>query len=299
MTEARVWRVARGALRDGDGVVRPYQLARGVMHDAVAQVRVEQVGRAALRDADAPVHALQVHRSVLRTARSSPYPNFPVRLFRPPSLSVRLEAGAQTGGVAPSGDAAVEAMTAGARWAMTFGETPFWRRDEVLAWRMFTAAADQAGMNVIVPVWDRRYQPFASSGYEGATTFGQVVWRDTQTWEAEQVQASVAATTEAQATELPIVFAGGELTGGEHFSNYGPRYGWRLYRVVRVISDEAGVKTVEIRPPLREWVKAGTALNFDSPRSTMHCEGDISEVVELLRLGRGTATFVESFNRYP
>jgi len=282
MTEARVWRAHRSTLRDADAPVRAYQLARGV-----------------LRDAAAPVRAYQVYRSILRSARDSPYPNFPVRLFCPPSLSVRLEGGAISCGVAPSGDAAVEAMTAGARWAMTFGETPLWDRADIMAWRTFTAATDCSAMNLIVPVWDRLYQPFASSKYEGATTFGQVVWRDIQTWDEDQVHASVATTTDAHATELPIAFAGGALTGGEHFSIYGPRYGWRLYRAIRIKADVDGVKTVEIRPPLREWVEDGTRLNFDSPRCTMHCEGDISEVVELLRHGRGQASFVESFNRYP
>jgi hypothetical protein len=299
MTEARVWRAHRSTLRDADAPVRAYQLARGVLRDAQGDVRAQQLHRATLRDAQAPVRAYKVYRSILRSARDSPYPNFPVRLFCPPSLSVRLEGGAISGGVAPSGDAAVEAMTAGARWAMSFGETPLWDRADLMAWRMFAAATDVAAMNLIVPVWDRLYQPFASSAYTGATTFGQVVWRDVQTWDEDQVHAAVAATTDAHATDLPMTFAGGALTGGEHFSIYGPRYGWRLYRAIRIKAEVDGVKTVEIRPPLREWVEAGTRLNFDSPRCTMHCEGDISEVVELLRHGRGTATFVESFNRYP
>lgn len=299
MTEARVWRVARSTLRDGPAEVRAHQLARGVLRDAHAPVEVEQIGRATLRDAHAPVHAHQVHRSILRSARDSPYPNFPVRLFCPPSLSVRLEGGAIGGGAGLSGDAQVEAMTAGGRWAMSFGETPLWSRQDVLAWRMFVAATDAAAMNLIVPVWDRRYQPFTEAAYAGATTFGQVVWRDTPLWDEDQVHASVAATTAAHATDLPIAFAGAALSGGEHFSIYGPRYGWRLYRAIRVKSDLDGVKTVEIRPPLREWVETGAKLDFDSPRCTMHCEGDISEVVELLRLGKGRASFVESFNRYP
>lgn len=297
-TRARAGQIAREVLRDGEATLRVGQVARAALLDSDADVRAGQLSRAALVDGPAPVRVGQVARLVLRSRRDSPYPNFPVRLFRPPTLTVRLEGAAQTGGPAPSGEVDIERMTAGGRWVVGFGETQVWSKVDVLAWRDFTAACDAAAMNCIVPIWDRRHQPFATTAYTGDTTFAQVIWRDTPLWDEDQVHASVAASTAKYATALPMTFAGGELVGGEHFSIYGPRYGWRLYRILRVETAD-GVTTAQIRPPLREWVEAGTKLNFDSPRCTMHCEGDISEVVELLRLGKGRASFVESFNRYP
>lgn len=299
MTDVRSSQLGRSILRDGPAPVRVAQIAREVLRDSDPSVRVARVDRSILRDGPGGVRVAQLTRQILRSRRDSPYPHFPVRLFHPPAIAARLEGGTIVGGTSPGQDTAIEAMDAGARWVMEFGETPLWSRDKVHAWRSFATASDIGVMPVIIPAWDRLYQPLADPKYAGATTFGQVVWRDTPAWEADEVQAQVTVAAAQYATELAFAFAGGDLTGGEQFSIYGPRYGWRLYRIVRISADVDGVKTAVIRPPLREWAGAGQALNFDSPRCTMRPEGDISEVIELLRLGRGVARFVETFVRYP
>jgi len=298
-TDVRVGQVAREVLRDGPGPVRVVQLAREVLRDGEGPVRVAQLSRQTLHAGSGQVRVAQVSRQILRTRRDAPYPNFPVRLFRPPSLAARLTDGTVVGGTSPSGDADIERMDMGSRWLMGFGETPLWSREKVLTWRKFVAGGDNGAMNVIIPLWDRRYQPFAQAKFAGSTTFGQVVWRDTQVWDANEVQASIVHDSAQFSTEVKFSFVGGELAGGEHFSVYGPRYGWRLYRLIRrKASDEDG-QTWEIRPPLREWIGTGNPLNFDSPRCTMRVDGDIDAILDMLRLGRGTPTFVESFNRYP
>lgn len=316
MTDAISNRISRSVLRDGPATVRTTQIAREVLGSAEGELRTGQVVREVLGASEGSIGAGQVsrgvllavqpvvrvgqiRRSVLRSRRDSPYPNFPVRLFCPPSLSARLDGGAIVGGASAGEDASIEAMDSGGRWVMEFGEVPLWTREKVHAWRSFVTAADMGAMPVIIPSWDRLYQPYASPKFEGSTTFGQVVWRDTPLWDADEVQATVTAEAAQFATEVSFSFVGGEIVGGEQFSIYGPRYGWRLYRIVRISAEVDGVKTAVIRPPLREWADAGQALNFDSPRCTMRCDGDLSEVIELLRLGRGTARFVETFVRYP
>jgi hypothetical protein len=272
------------------------EVARGGANSAV---RVAGLRREISQGGPAHVRVAGFYREIIRSRRDSPYPHFPVRLFCPPTLYAALEGGAIVGGVSPGQDASIEAMDSGGRWVMEFGEAPLWDVEKVHAWRMFSTAADLGVMGVIVPLWDRLHQAFAEPRFTGSTTFGQIVWRDTPLWEADEIQAVAAETALAHATVVRMTFAGGELAGGEHFSIYGPRYGWRLYRIVRVVGVEAGVTELEIRPPLREWLEEGRAINFDSPRCTMRCDGDLSEVVEMLRFGKGVARFVETFNRYP
>ena len=291
---------SRQVLRDGPGGVRVAQLAREVLSDGGGPLRLAQLSRQALHAGSDAVRVAQVCRQVLRTVRDAPYPNFPVRLFAPPSLSARITGGAINGGTSASGEADLAAFDAGGSWVMEFGEAPLWDRGKVLAWRSFVSAADNGAMPVVVPLWDRAFQPFTASVYAGASTLGKVVWRDTAAWESVEIQAVAAADAERHARAIDFTFAGGlTLEGGEHFSIYGPRFGWRLYRLIRKTAEADGVQSWEIRPPLREWLGAGTGLDFDSPRCTMRAEGDLSEIVELLRFGRGTATFVESFSRYP
>lgn len=291
-------RLSRAILRDGPATVQVDQVARGVLRDGEAAVRVGQVRRVVFGAAGGTVRVAQAWRAILRSQRDSPYPHFPVRLFNPPSLGVRLVGGELLAGESLSGEAAAEALAAGGAWAMTFGEVPLWDREKVLAWRSFVTACDGGAMPCIVPLWDRLYQPFVASAYAGDTTFGSVIWRDTAVFDQPEAPATVATTAPAQASELAIAFTGPRAPqGGEHLSIYGPRYGWSLYRLTRPIDPEAG--TWEIRPPLREWVEAGTPLNFDTPRATMRPDGDLSELVELLRFGKGAATFVESWARYP
>ena len=298
MTEARPAQIARGVLRAGEGRLRPTQLARQVLQGG-GGVDPAQLARAVLRDGAAHVQVSQVYRQVLRTRRDSPYPNFPVRLFCPPGLQVALPGAAIAGGQPLARDQALEAMDAGGRWVMVFDEAPLLDRDQVLPWRSFVAAADQGVMPLVIPLWDRRYQPFAVSAYSGASRFGLDVWRDTPLFDATEAPAALLEAAPYQATTIRFAF-GGPVgpEAGHHFSIYGPRFGWRLYRLIRCEAVE-GVIEAEIRPPLREWAGAGHPLNFDSPRCTMRADGDLGEQLERLRLGRGGARFVESFARYP
>ena len=299
MTDVRVRQLAREALVGGAATVRVAQLARETLAGGGATVRVAQLTRQTLAGGGAEIRVAQAWRAILRSQRDAPYPNFPVRFFGPPQLQARLEDGALVGGTSPGGDEALERMTMGAVWRMSFGDVSLWSRETVLAWRSFASACDLGAMPVIVPLWDRRHQPFAAAAYAGADDFAAVIWRDHQRWDADQVQATTAVDAAADATEISFAYAGAELLGGEHFSVYRSRYGWRLYRLIRRVSEAEGVQTWEVRPPLREWIGAGEGLNFDSPRCTMRIDGDISEVLEMLRLGSGTPAFVETFARYP
>jgi hypothetical protein len=237
---------------------------------------------------------------VFRTIRDAPFPTFPARLFNPPTYSVRLADGAVEGPLPLAGDPGLEAFANGGRWVFDFAETPLPRRDQLLAWRELSAAADWGATSVIVPVCDRRHQALDPVAYAGDDLFGLRVWHDVLHWAPDQVESAFAVTYDRGATTVSFSFDGPvAVEAGVQFSVLGRHWGWRLYRIVRVISDLAGVVTAEIRPPLREWAKAGELLNFDTPRCTCRIDGPIEPMLERLRLGQGVARFVETFSRTP
>lgn len=221
---------------------------------------------------------------------------FPTRLFAPSSLQVRLAGQAITGGASLSGEAQFADAAGGGRWVADFGESTLWTREKVLAWRRFVAAADGGATALLVPLADRGNQPL-NNPYTGSDAFGTDTW-DTSTWTATEVTATTSGSAALGATSLSFAYTAPKaLLGGEHLSILHPTYGWRLYRISRLVSGGAAgsavATSVEIRPPLREAVSSSAALNFESPRCLMRADGDISETVSLLRFGKATARFVE------
>lgn len=295
VTEVSVEVVNRGApdARVSELAVEAFN--RGAPDARVSDVVVEPFHRGA------PIaEVTAVHVDVWRSIRDTPWPIFPVRLFSPPTLKAALPGGAEGGGQAVAGDEAMAALASGGRWVVEFGEAPLWTAAKVRTWREFVAAADFGNMPVIVPIWDRRHQPFAKAKLTTPTDFGREVWGEVWTWSEDQCHAELTADVALGATSLSFTYAGAARpTAGEHFSILGGRWGWRLYRLIRIDSDEDGVVTAEVRPPLREFARAVTPLNFDSPRLSARCDGDIDALVDRLRFGRGTARFVETWQRYP
>ena len=227
---------------------------------------------------------------------------FPTRLYRPQSLRVTLLGAALDGGRSLAGESQFADFAAGGIWEVEFGEAPAWRRDQVLAWRAFAAAADSGAADVVVPLADRRHQPLVNP-LSTSDPFGLSVWDDGLTpWTPDQVTAEVTADAALGDTELACTFDGPvRLTGGEHFSILHPNWGWRLHRITRVRAGGLGTgdpTVVDFRPPLREAIVAGdspaTLLNFDSPRCLMHLDGEVDLSVEQLRFGRASARFREA-----
>lgn len=301
---ARATLAAVETFHDGEAMARisaaaaeVYQTGDPAARVTLAAVEAFHAGGPGSRAARVSLAGVEVWRSIAER----PWPVFPVRLFCPPSLRASIVGAAESGGVTLTGEAALEALSAGGKWVMEFGEAPLWDVDMVVTWRRFVAGADLGVTPVIVPFWDRINQPFADPKLTTPTPFGLDVYTaGVWDWHEDLVHARLSADEAAHAREISFSFAGAARpTGGEHFSIMAGRYAWRLYRIVRVVDDTAGVVTAEIRPPLREFSPQRTRLNFDSPRCTMRPDGDIEADVELLRFGKGTARFVESDARYP
>jgi hypothetical protein len=214
------------------------------------------------------------------------------------SLQLRLVGQAISGGVSLSGEQQFADASGGGRWVGDFGDIALMTREARLLYRRFVAAADGGAQSLIVPVADRLHQP-VNPKYTGADTFGTTTWVDDVTaWSNTEVTATTTADMALSATSCTFnLTAPLALMGGELFSILHATMSWRLYRVSRVVSGGtvgSAVSTqVQFRPPLREAVASGAALNFESPRFVARVDGDISETVQQFRFGKAAARLIE------
>jgi hypothetical protein len=223
---------------------------------------------------------------------------FPTRLLGPTSLQARVAGAALGGGANMVNEQQLVEISGGGRIVAEFGDANMFDREKVLAWRRVVSGSKSGAVPILVLFGDRRHQP-VNSKYVGVDTIGLDTWvSDYTAWTAEEVTATTTATAAAGATSLAFTYtAPKRLLGGEFVSVlHSSTWGWRAYESWRVSAGGLGSgdsTTLLFNPPLREAVPSGTALNFESPRCTMQTVGDISEVVSLLKFGKGAAHFTE------
>lgn len=82
------------------------------------------------------------------------------------------------------------------------------------------------------------------------------------------------------------------LIGGELFSILHPTWGWRAYRIREIDGD-----TITFRPPLREAVASGTALEFDTPRCQMKMLSSSGNETTIGRYTNCAISFVEDMRK--
>lgn len=154
------------------------------------------------------------------------------------------------------------------------------------AWRVITDADASDAFNVLLCA-ERRFQPVGAIStvtHSDDTTFDDST--EYVSGDADYVTTAAAA---LRATSLTISGVSSKpLIGGELFSVEHPNWGWRAYRVRSVDGD-----TITFRPPLREAVDAGTALEFDTPRCQMVTATKASNPTENGRFTSCAVSFVE------
>lgn len=204
-----------------------------------------------------------------------------------------------SGGISLSGEQQGADIGGGGRFTLDFGEVPLFTPDAIQLWGEFTAGIDGIATPILVPTADRLRQPVVPR-YTGMDTFGRLTWVDDPTaWTAEEVTATVSSDAAMGATTLSFALtAARKLSARALFAILHPTFSWRLYEVSRVNSGgtvgSAVATTVTFRPPLREAVSSGDAINLESPRGVMQAQGDLSATVESFRFGKAPAsTFVE------
>lgn len=224
---------------------------------------------------------------------------FPTRLFAPVSLRARLIGGTVSGGASTGGVAQYGEMSGGGVWSIEFGEANLWSREKFLAWQALEAALGNGSTPIVVPLWDRKHQP--TNPKLTTVPFSDLtLWDDSVAWDQATVAATVTSPAALRANQLAFTLTSPKhLVGGEHFSVlHAGNKGWRLYRVTQVVSGGVGsgdATVIKFQPPLRAPVATDTPLNFDTPRCVCRVNGDIGALLEMLRFGKGSASFVETF----
>ncbi|MGI4818628.1 MAG: hypothetical protein ACRYFE_08910 [Janthinobacterium lividum] len=159
------------------------------------------------------------------------------------------------GGTSLAGSGRLARADGGGMWV---GEQTFLLsgRDAIKAARAVEACLD-GGVGRIV-AWSFE-APFAPAGlaqtnvpHSDGAPFG-----DGSDYLSSPAGAVTAASAALRATRIEVTMLAGHLQAGEHFSIRHPLKGIRRYRVARVFGNE-----IDIRPPLREAVPAGTELFF-------------------------------------
>lgn len=224
---------------------------------------------------------------------------FPTVLFAPNGLKASLIGGTVSGGQALSGISQFAMTSGGPMWSFTFGDALLLTKEKLNTWEAIAAATDNGATPFVVPVAQRRRQPFLTSKLpDGVSDSDASTFSDGALWTMSEITASIVGSAALRATRLNISITGGvPLIGGELFTAWGLTKGQRMHIITRVIAQdlEANTATIDIRPPLREALSADTPLDFDNPRCVMRVNGDMGAQVDLLRFGKGSVSFVETF----
>jgi hypothetical protein len=223
---------------------------------------------------------------------------FPTALFAPTSMIADLVGASVAGQRSLSGITQSALFSGGPFWVFEFGEAVLWDRAKFNTWRAIAAQSDSGATPFIVPVCDRKHQPFIDPKRPAGVGNGDdSVFSDGATWAGEYIEASIDGTAALRATQLAINIAGGrDLIGGEFFTIWHLTKGQRMYEVTRILSQGGGSAVINIRPGLREATAADIPLDFDNPRCTMGVAGGMAAILEMLKRGKSpTIRFVESF----
>lgn len=195
------------------------------------------------------------------------YPTWDIFKLRPSELSLGLGSQSFSGGRNVLGIAQSVNYDAGGVWKITYGRIEIFHPAQHRAW--IAASVRMNGgvmpMNILVPVG--YVNPFPTTPQEFTEVDGTPI-----------IVAEMGDGAGLYASSIFIrVITGATLEAGDLFSINHATVGWRLYSVMNVnnstdsptTDEDAILYSVDIRPPLREAVSQGDALEFDWPRCAM------------------------------
>lgn len=215
-------------------------------------------------------------------------PLFPARLFGFGEKNFDIERQTLRGGVAISGEQDIVAADGGGRVFVEYSGGNLVDRAANLAWRALQTILDGGATPAIVPLCDARHSAALGTVAETPHSDG-ASFSDASLY----VQGGGATATGAaplRATSLALTLDPGvTIVGGEWFSVEHAGKGWRAYRVATIAG---GVAT--FRPPLREAVTAGQAIEFAFPRCLMVQDGESGSPLTYGRLGSAAIRFIEA-----
>jgi hypothetical protein len=229
--------------------------------------------------------------------------HFPPSLMREAAQDrPRLVGVARSGGRSASGIFTMSRSDGGGLWSVGFRSIALRTADHVRAYEAVTTAMAEGSRPIVVPICDRRH--FPAPTFEGNLLYSwssvphsdDSLFSDGTGYSQSVVVIATSGTTALRATQinLGIDFAG-VLHGGELFSIDHTVLGWRMYRIIEIVSQTATAATVKIEPPLREAVANNTPVEFDLPRCIMQLASPADLTLEMRRFGNPSISFVESF----
>ncbi len=228
--------------------------------------------------------------------------NWPMARLAPKDLNWWPGGMIDTGGKSLSGLEQSERLDGGPLWRCTMAQIPLSSRAEILAFQALQMLLAGGTQPIVIPREPSFRAPVVTTG-GGVPHSDDTPFADSSLYSAPSIMAALTADHELRAYQLAFSYAGGlALEGGEDFSIEHPAVGWRMYRVTKVtlVELQSGgdyLYEIEIGPPLRDDVPAGTVLDFDTPRCTMKLTDPESFATALTanRYGFVDATFDEAF----
>jgi hypothetical protein len=216
----------------------------------------------------------------------------------------RLVGAVRTGGRTASGVVTASRADGGGLWAYGLQSIVINKSYLVRRFEMFLALLAEGARPIIVPICNHNYAPIpeddpaAIDHIDVPHSPDDTPFSDDALYHQHySVDANISAAAPLRATTITLhVLMSGPFVGGELFSIEHPNMGWRFYRVVGITETATpGYYSVQIEPPLREAINAGTAADFNEPRCVMQLAAPASLELQMRRFGRPTLQFIESF----
>lgn len=230
---------------------------------------------------------------------------FPVHLFNPASIQLRPAGATITGGESLAGETDTIRTDGGGYWHAQMVGIELLSPDQIRAWRVWEDLLENGTTKVLVPVPDLRQAPRPIAGGRPSRPSNLADGSDDPYFPEAVAFAApwiVAATVDEnrplRATDITIeVTRGARLRGGEIFAIDHAGAGRRVYRVGRVLERDEQTAKVTVRPPLREAVDIGTAVDFDWPSfvGKLVAEADISPDIRYGTHSTVDILFTEAF----
>jgi hypothetical protein len=229
---------------------------------------------------------------------------FPTHLFNPSRIVLRPASAVITGGESLSGETDTIRTDGGGYWLISLLGIELLSTDLIRAWRAWEDTLESGVTKVLVPVADVRMAPRPvvggrlSSPSQLHPQSDDPYFPEAVGFATPWIVAHATADAALRATELSLtVVNGARVKGGEVFAINHPTAGRRIYRVGRVLARAGQDATVQIRPPLREAITDGNALDFDWPSvvATLLPDADISPEILYGRSSVVDILFREAF----
>lgn len=223
---------------------------------------------------------------------------FPTGRFGFGEQEVNIERQTLRGGTALSGEQDVVSTDGGGRVYAEFAKGPLVDRALNLAWRALVTILEEGVTPVIVPFCDLRHQPYGAVALTGGVPHSDgSPFSDDSLYVSGTGGGALVTDYPLRATTIRILTTIAQpLIGGEWFAIQHPTKNWRAYRIAKVepVAGAPGGYDVSFRPPLREAVVYGEAVELINPRCLMIMDQQANTRLEHHRYGEAAIRFVEA-----